>query len=356
MRHSSAFALASSILFLVTATPASAQAVPTVAIVQTATHPAPPPGWKVACMPNAVNGGASPTCPVLQFNGYTYWAWSDDQNGMAMAIVAYDANGVAVKQWNKSGARYVWNVTVDTTAQTVAFVGQANNQAVFSWSDLFIPAVSGALTFVNVGAPAINCVFNIACTVTVTDSLGAISLEPGVSGTAQLQTRTFMGAAGAPGAGLTSYEYRVDMTGASSDGEVPCVTDLAVDFGAVSRLSFDGTGQAYDVYVVTQGAVGTVGLFSVTKTGNVVDFVFNQPVCAGHSGGAGLSSDFIGIASAFVPKTVTANLGWPGTLGLAVAARAPAHPGTLMSVVPKKPVPLKKKPAAKPPHKPVKPH
>ena len=42
-------------------------------------------------MSNATNGGASPTCPVLQYNGYTYWAWSDNQNAVAMVIVAYDS-------------------------------------------------------------------------------------------------------------------------------------------------------------------------------------------------------------------------------------------------------------------------
>lgn len=313
-------------LFIFGAAPAAAQQVPTVQIVQTSTHPTPPPGWKVACMPNAVNGGASPTCPVLQYNGYTYWAWSDNQNAVAMAIVAYDANGVAVKQWNRNGARYIWNLTVDDVAQTASFIGQSNAQIVLSWSDLFIPQVPGDLTFVNVGAPAINCVFNTTCTVTVNDSLGNIPFPLGVTGSGTLQTRTYSGAAGAPGAGKTAYEYRVDMTGAVSDAEVPCVTDLAIDFGSDAQLSFDGTGQLYDAFVITQGGIGSVGLFSISRTGNVVDFVFNQPVCAGPSPGTGLSSYFFGMASAFAPKSVTANAGWPGLLGQPVSARAPNHP------------------------------
>ncbi|HEY4940926.1 MAG TPA: hypothetical protein VII56_05820 [Rhizomicrobium sp.] len=325
MRHLTALA-GSFLLLALWAAPAAAQAVPTVQIVQTSTHPTPPPGWKVACMPNATNGGASPTCPVLQYNGYTYWAWSDDQNAVAMAIVAYDSNGVAVKQWNRNGARYIWNLTVDPVAETAAFIGQANAQIVLSWNDLFIPTGSGELTFVNVAAPGINCVFNTPCTVTVNDSIGAIALPPGVSGTGSLQTRTFAGAAGSPGAGLTAYEYRVDMTQAVSDGEASCVTDVAVDFGTVSRLSYDGTGQIYDAYVITQGGIGSVGLFNISKTGSVVDFVFDQPVCAGHSPGTGLSSYFFGIASKFAPKSVTANVGWPGLSGIGTAARAPNHP------------------------------
>ena len=320
-------ALAGSISFFVFgAAPAAAQQVPTVQIVQTSTHPTPPSGWKVACMPNATNGGASPTCPVLQYNGYTYWAWSDNQNAVAMAIVAYDSNGVAVKQWNRNGARYIWNLTVDDVAQTASFIGQSNAQIVLSWDDLFIPQGKGDLTFVNADAHSIACLFATACSVTVTDTTGNIPFPGGVTGTGTLQSRTYVGAAGSPGAGKTAYEYRVDMTQAVSGGEASCVTDVAIDFGPNTRLSFDGTGQLYDAYAITRGGVGSVGLFTVTRQGNVVDFVFDQPLCAGHSPGTGLSSYFFGIVSGYAPKSVTANAGWPGTLGESVAARAPSHP------------------------------
>jgi len=45
------------------------------------------------------------------------------------------------------------------------------------------PAFANAapLTVVNVAAPAINCVFNTSCTITVTDSIGNFTL-PGDSG------------------------------------------------------------------------------------------------------------------------------------------------------------------------------
>ena len=319
-------ALAGSLALLTLgASPASAQQVPTVQIVQTSTHPTPPPGWKVACMPNATNGGASPTCPVLQYNGYTYWAWSDDQNAVAMAIVAYNSNGVAVKQWNRNGARYIWNLTVDGVAQTASFIGQANAQISFSWNDLFIPQGESDLTFVNASAPTIACLFASPCSVTVTDTTGNIPFPPGVTGTGTLQSRTFAGAPGTPGAGKTAYEYRIDMSNAASDGEAACVTDLAVDFGPDTRLSFDGTGQTYDAFAITQGGQGSVGLFSVGRYGTVVDFVFDRPVCAGNSPGGGLSSYFFGIVSSYAPKSVTANAGWPGLAGEPVAARAPAY-------------------------------
>src|SRR5450755_4592131 len=98
-----------------------------------------------------------------------------------------------------------------------------------------LPAQAASLSFVNVTAPAINCVFNTPCTVTVTDSVDTIAVPAGLwTGTARLQSRTFVGAAGSPAAGKTAYEYRVDLTQAVSDGEVPCVTDIAIDFGPVT--------------------------------------------------------------------------------------------------------------------------
>ena len=184
------------------------------------------------------------------------------------------------------------------------------------------------LSFVNVGAPAINCVFNPSCTVTVTDSVDTIAVSPLVwTGTARLQSRTFVGAAGSPAAGKTAYEYRVDLTQAVSDGEVPCVTDISIDFGPVTKLQYNKVGPLDDVYVVTKGGLGTIGLYAVEHTGNVISFVFNQPVCAGTSPGKGHTSYFFGLTSAHPPHAITAGVSVPGLLPIDVKARAPAHKG-----------------------------
>jgi len=191
------------------------------------------------------------------------------------------------------------------------------------------PAVvqAATLSFVNVGAPAINCVFNTTCTVTVTDSVDIITVPAGVwAGTARLQSRTFVGAAGAPGAGKTAYEYRVDLTQAVSNGEVPCVTDIAIDFGPVTKLQYNNAGPVDDVYVVTKGGLGTVGLYHVEQAGNIITFTFNQPVCAGPAPGTGHTSYFFGLASTFPPHAITAKVSVPGLEPIDVKARAPAHP------------------------------
>jgi hypothetical protein len=327
MRRSLQLAVVSGVVLLAMAPlGAVAQEAPTVEQRLSSSYPAVPSGWKEACVQGPDTGAPSEQCPVLTYNGYTYWSYSDIHNDVAMSIVAYDAAGEIFKQWDRPGARYIWQITVDATAQTVSFAGQSNAKITLGWSDLFIPAPRpGALSIFGADAQAVNCVFSPECTVVATDSTGDIPMPPSVSGTGVLQTRTFPGATGSKGAGKTAYEYRVDMTGATSQDEVPCVTDLTIDFGALTQLDYAGDGTLYDVFLVAPGGTGTVGLYEATRTGNAVTIVFNQPICAGATPGAGLASDFIGLASSYAPKAVTAKLGWPGMNPLAVDARAPAY-------------------------------
>lgn len=191
---------------------------------------------------------------------------------------------------------------------------------------LACPALAAAapLSVVNVGAPAINCVFNPSCTIVVTDSVGNIPL-PGIAGTAVLQSRTFTGAAGAPAAGFTGYEYRVDLTNATGIVNIPCVSALRVTFGPVSAFQYNGAGPLDQVYVVTAGGLGTIGLASANQVGDDITFTFSQPVCAGGSPGTGATSFFFGLASARTPTAVTAIVSPTSGASLAVAARAPSH-------------------------------
>jgi hypothetical protein len=97
------------------------------------------------------------------------------------------------------------------------------------------PAPAGPLNVVTVAAPEVNCVFSANCIITVTDSVGQLPLgNLNTPNTAWLQSRTFTGAAGTPGAGKTGYEYRLDMTQAS--GSLECIGGIVVNFGAVSQL------------------------------------------------------------------------------------------------------------------------
>jgi hypothetical protein len=184
-------------------------------------------------------------------------------------------------------------------------------------------ALAAPLTIVDVGAPAVNCVFNTTCTITVNDTVGTIAV-PGAVGTARLQSRTFVGAKGAPAAGKTGYEYRVDLTQSVAVGNVVCVTALKLNFGPVSKFHYKAGGPLADVFVITSGGLGTVGLASADLTANVITFNFKAPVCPGASAGKGDTSFFFGLAAVKPPKAVKAQVK-VGAGFVSVAARAPNH-------------------------------
>jgi len=197
-----------------------------------------------------------------------------------------------------------------------------------------LAAQAAPLTIVNVGAPAINCVFNTTCTVTVTDSIGSF-VPPGDGGIGRLQSRTYVGAPGAPAAGLTAYEYRVDMTSATGKpNSTNCVSKLILDIGPVATLPYahavthpgplDG-----QVFVVTSGGLGTIGLSSADQIGNVIYFTFSKPVCPKPvittAVVPGESSFFFGLAAKTMPKPAVAHLVYSLGGGGATGARVPVH-------------------------------
>jgi hypothetical protein len=198
-----------------------------------------------------------------------------------------------------------------------------------------LAAQAGPLTIVNVNAPAINCVFNPACTVVVTDSLGTF-VPPGDAGIARLQSRTYVGAPGAPAAGLTAYEYRVDLTSATAPkpNAANCVKQVILDIGPIAKLNYlppspTHASQGADVFVVTSGGLGTIGLSAADQVGNVVTFTFTKPVCPKPlivtAVIPGETSFFFGLAAKTAPKPSTAKLVY--TLGgnALTAARVPMH-------------------------------
>jgi hypothetical protein len=184
-------------------------------------------------------------------------------------------------------------------------------------------AQAAPLTVVEVGAPAVNCVFNADCRITVTDSVGHIALPFLVKqDTAWLQSRTYTGAAGTPGAGLTGYDYRVSLTEAPSSSD--CVAGLVLNFGKVTPLPYkDGLA---DVFVITTGGLGTIGLKSAEQFDDVIVFEFDQYVCA--EGGPSIKNTtfFFGLAAATEPMPIKASVFKAGDPPLLeVDARVPKH-------------------------------
>lgn len=168
----------------------------------------------------------------------------------------------------------------------------------------FTAARAESLRVVEVSAPEINCIFDPACRVTATISNAEIALP--VSGKALLHTRTVRGKQGAPAAGMYGYLYQVDLRQAIGILNVPCVTSLTVNFGNVAQtLDFDGDGEKGDeVFVITRGGLGSIGLASAVKKGRKITFNFDDNVCAGGQPNSGESTFFFGLVARNSPHQI----------------------------------------------------
>ncbi|MEA2997743.1 MAG: hypothetical protein QOG74_3292 [Alphaproteobacteria bacterium] len=175
-------------------------------------------------------------------------------------------------------------------------------------------AEADTLKIVEVAAPAINCVFSPLCSIIPTDSTAPIPLNI-TAGSPFLQSRTFVGLGGTAGAGRTSYQYRVDLR--SAVGNVDCLLGLVVNFGPIIKLPYR-PGLVGDVYVITQGGLGTVGIKSAEQDGDVITFTFAKPMCVGES------TFFFGLTSNRLPHGIAAGMfGFGNPPFVSVNARAP---------------------------------
>lgn len=116
---------------------ATAATVPVVVFIPTTSAPTPPTGLNLSCMTSPTSGFLpSKTCPVVQFNGRSVWAFSYNDNRTALALVTYDFNGKIVNTITKSGTRYVWEVISGPKDKAVQFFGQANAWVTATWDEL----------------------------------------------------------------------------------------------------------------------------------------------------------------------------------------------------------------------------
>lgn len=162
-----------------------------------------------------------------------------------------------------------------------------------------------ALNQVNVGAPAINCVFSSTCSVVVNDMTTPI-FNGGF-----VQSRVFQSQAGTQANGKWVYEYRIDMRYVNPPLNVPYVDSIQFPYsGGVPSLDYNGDGIYTDqVFVVTSGGTGTIAPSSNGYLWGIVWFNFSPAVWAGYTPGTGESSYFWGMTSNYAPHVVNATIG-----------------------------------------------
>ena len=170
-------------------------------------------------------------------------------------------------------------------------------------SAMAVPAMAG-WNVVNTSAPQVNYVFSTDGTVTATDMS-----SPVFSG-GFLQSRIFQGEPGSPAAGKWVYEYRLDLRCAQTLGSVPSVSSVGLSNGPVLSYDYNFDSVSSDqVFVVTAGGLGTIGLSSAGYGFGYTQFNFSSPVWPSGGGGcAGDSTYFWGYTSNYAPHVVTATI------------------------------------------------
>src|SRR5499427_2132206 len=179
------------------------------------------------------------------------------------------------------------------------------------------------LTVDEVHAPAVNCVFHPACTITVSDSVGFIPLPYlAAPNTAFLQSRTFSGAPGTPAAGKAGYMYRISLTQAGGSGD--CLGGLVLNFGPALKLPY-APDKVADVFVITSGGLGSVGLKSAERFGEVIVFELAKPLCLGGAPNLANTTFFFGLAADTPAMATSAQIFSSGNPPLySIDARAPS--------------------------------
>ena len=96
-----------------------------------------PQGMKVTALqgPDALQS-ANPG-PVLAVGGFTLWPMSYIDNRVSFGMVMYDLNWNVLNQVEKTGARYVYKITLNNTgAGSVTFTGQADQSVTMSLDEI----------------------------------------------------------------------------------------------------------------------------------------------------------------------------------------------------------------------------
>jgi hypothetical protein len=127
-------------------------------------------------------------------------------------------------------------------------------------------AAAAPLLIAGVSSRGIDCTYDPNCASTSTDTSAPISID-GLGGRALLHTRIFTGEFGSPATGLTGYMYRVNMSGAYGGKKAACVSALRLAFGPAVKLPYVSGGPYVDIFVITSGGLGTIGLASAERDG-----------------------------------------------------------------------------------------
>ena len=113
------------------------------------------------------------------------------------------------------------------------------------------------------------------------------------------------------------------MTQAS--GVSHCLASFTLNFGPHKQLPYKNKVLS-DVYVVTTGGLGAIGVAKAERFGNVIEFTLRKPLCANGSASIANTTYFIGLTATAAPMHVNARVTATGPTPIfLVDARVPTH-------------------------------
>ncbi|MEC0226660.1 Ig-like domain-containing protein [Paenibacillus alba] len=140
--------------------------------------------------------GAAPTqpdlkltcsnCPVIQWGGLSFWAYSFYENTEEIQLIGYDANNQIVKSWKITGDRYVEGITIDKSARLITFKGQRGNVISRTWDQLENFSAHASIVVPNLTAGA----HSITSSYTGDGSHAAQTASPFIHTVSKLPTAT----------------------------------------------------------------------------------------------------------------------------------------------------------------------
>ena len=220
---------------------------PFVGVIAAANAPAPPAGTRPGWMSGPDTFDPRYEVPVLVWAGLMYWTFDYIDNRNAFLIAACDHSGNIVKQWQKQGPRYIWDVTLERPEKTLTFWGQANEKLEVNLDEL---CITDTQYYSLYPPPAVNMV----------PVSQAPAVPAGVYSTWQLESNTTARHTGIPVLTWDDYSYRVyehpdnrlafAIIAFNKDGKivkdweirgVRYITDIAVDL-LNKRVNFTGQG------------------------------------------------------------------------------------------------------------------
>jgi virginiamycin B lyase len=142
---------------VLSATPARAgEPAPEIAAQAVAAAPTVPQGRAIRCTDGPAAKVNTSTCPVVRYQGLTWWPLDHADSRDAVVFAGFDAGGKLVKSVERPGTRSVHSVVADPVAKTVTLVGKDGARVSIGWAELATARAGANIRWEKIPIPAVK--------------------------------------------------------------------------------------------------------------------------------------------------------------------------------------------------------